>query len=118
MLSEVLKEWGYKVCVARNGREGLDVVNRRSIDGILLDMQMPVMDGRTMLDELRWLGHQMPVLMMSGGSDERALRQLLQEGAQGFFLKPFHLTSLKQICVQIFQREGMREQTAAHSHVA
>ena len=118
MLSEVLKEWGYEACVARNGREGLDVVNRRSIDGILLDMQMPVMDGRTMLDELRWLGHQMPVLMMSGGSDERALRQLLQEGAQGFFLKPFHLTSLKQICVQIFQREGMREQTAAHSHVA
>jgi two-component system, response regulator, stage 0 sporulation protein F len=118
MLTEVLQEWGYNVCVAGNGREGLDVVNGRPIDGILLDMQMPVMDGRTMLDELRWRGHQMPVLMMSGGSDERALRQLLQEGAQGFFLKPFHLSSLQQACGQIFQQPDVKEQLATHSHVA
>ncbi len=51
-----------------------------------------------MLDELRWSGHQMPVLMMSGESDERVLRQLAQEGAQGFFLKPNHLPSLQEAC--------------------
>lgn len=96
MLGAVLQEWGYDALMATNGREGMDIVSRRSVNGILLDMHMPIMDGRTMLDELRWSGHQMPVLMMSGGSDERVLRQLLQEGAQGFFLKPFHLTSLKQ----------------------
>lgn len=104
LLSQALEEWGYKVLVARNGWEGLAVASRQTVDGILLDMDMPVMDGRTMLDELRWLGHQMPVLMMSGASDERALRQLLQEGAQGFFVKPFHLKSLKEACRRILQK--------------
>ncbi len=104
LLSQALKEWGYKVLVARNGWEGLAVASRQTVDGILLDMDMPIMDGRTMLDELRWLGHQMPVMMMSGASDERALRQLLQEGAQGFFVKPFHLKSLKEACRRILQK--------------
>jgi CheY-like chemotaxis protein/CBS domain-containing protein len=118
LLGEALREWGYEVLVARNGREGLDIVGGRRVDGILLDMHMPIMDGRTMLDELRWLGHQMPVLMMSGGSDERALRQLLQEGAQGFFLKPFHLASLNQTCRQVFKLNEVEEQASSHFHVA
>jgi len=118
MLGEALREWGYEVLVARNGREGLDVVGHRPVDGILVDMQMPIMDGRTMLDELRWLGYQMPVLMMSGGSDERALRQLLQEGAQGFFVKPFHLTSLKQACRKVFKKVEVEEKASSHFHVA
>ncbi|GJL60733.1 MAG: hypothetical protein NPIRA03_35900 [Nitrospirales bacterium] len=104
LLSQALKEWGYEVLVAKNGWEGLVVVSRQTVDAILLDMDMPIMDGRTMLDELRWLGHQIPVLMMSGASDERALRQLLQEGAQGFFVKPFHLKSLKEACRRILQK--------------
>ena len=99
--------------MARNGREGLDVVANHAIDGILLDMHMPVMDGRTMLDELRWLGYQMPVLVMSGGLDLPALRQLLNEGAQGFFLKPLNLKSLKQSCQQIF---GMDESSTLSLH--
>lgn len=113
MLGEVLQEWGYDVLIARNGREGLDIVSRHSVNGILLDMHMPMMDGRTMLDELRWSGHQMPVLMMSGGSEERALRQLLQEGAQGFFLKPIHLTSLKQACQQVFKMDKVEKQASS-----
>lgn len=113
-LNTVLEDWGYHVCVARNGREGLDMVVNHTVDGILLDMHMPVMNGRTMLDELRWLGYQMPVLAMSGGLDLPALRQLLREGAQGFFLKPFNLQSLKQSFRQIFEKEGS---SSFHNHL-
>jgi FixJ family two-component response regulator len=60
----------------------------------------------------------MPVLMMSGGSDERVLRQLLQEGAQGFFMKPFHLSSLQQACQQIFKTNAVEEQTSRQTQVA
>ena len=114
LLSQALKEWGYKVLVARNGWEGLTVASRQTVDGILLDMDMPIMDGRTMLDELRWLGHQMPVLMMSGASDERALRQLLQEGAQGFFVKPVHLKSLKEACRRILEKNDAQSSSRYH----
>lgn len=114
LLSQALEEWGYKVLVVRNGWEGLAVASRQTVDGILLDMDMPIMDGRTMLDELRWLGHQMPVLMMSGASDERALRQLLQEGAQGFFVKPFHLKSLKEACRRILPKNEAPSSSRYH----
>lgn len=106
LLKTVLKDWGYHVYVAGNGREGLDVVMNHRIDGILLDMHMPVMNGRTMLDELRWLEYQIPVLAMSDALDLPALRQLLSEGAQGFFLKPCNLQSLKQSCQQVFDKEA------------
>ena len=102
MLEAAFRTWGYEVLVARNGQEGLGIVETQSVDGILLDMNMPIMDGRTMLDELRWKGYQLPVWMMSGGTDRQALRQLLHEGAQGFFIKPFQLKSLQQFCAQIF----------------
>ena len=102
MLEAAFIQWGYEVLVARNGQEGLDVVATQSVNGILLDIHMPIMDGRTMLDELRWMGYQLPVWVMSGGTDRQALRQLLNEGAQGFFIKPFQLQSLQQSCAQIF----------------
>ena len=102
MLEAAFIQWGYEVLVARNGQEGLDVVATQSVNGILLDIHMPIMYGRTMLDELRWMGYQLPVWVMSGGTDRQALRQLLNEGAQGFFIKPFQLQSLQQSCAKIF----------------
>lgn len=118
LLDQALQEWGYEVLTARNGREGLDLLGGRCVDGILLDLHMPIMDGRTMLDELRWLGYQMPVLMMSGGVEEQLLRRMLQEGAQGFFLKPFHLATVQQACHKIFQNDEVKVEASSRFHVA
>lgn len=105
MVGEALKEWGYEVRLAGNGREGLTAIGSNPPDGILLDLDMPVMNGRTMLDELRWLGYRMPVVMISGGGDYKDLRQFLKEGAQGFLLKPFPLSKLKQVCERFFKAD-------------
>lgn len=69
--------------------------------------RLPVMNGQTMLDELRWLGYQIPVLPRSGELDLPALRNLMNEGAQGHFSKPFNLPSLKQSSHQIFKKDRM-----------
>jgi DNA-binding NtrC family response regulator len=102
MLKAALQEWGYDVVTAGNGWEALMVVGRHSVGGMLVDMDMPIMDGRTMLNELRWLGYQIPVLIMSEKLDERIHRQIMMEGAQGFFSKPPHLPSLQLTCSQVF----------------
>lgn len=113
-LKEALGEWGYDVVAARNGWEALVLAGRRPVDGMLVDMDMPIMDGRTMLSELRWLGHQMPVLIMSNESDEQVHPQLLMEGAQGFVLKPPHLQSLQQTCRQVFAKYGVEKSAASY----
>ncbi len=112
LLKEALQEWGYDVVTAGNGWEALIVVGRHSVSGILVDMDMPIMDGRTMLNELRWLGYQIPVLIMSEKSNERTRHQVLMEGAQGFFSKPPHLPSLQQTCSQIFRKYGWKRMMA------
>ncbi len=102
LLLDALGTWGYDVFLAKNGQEGLDVLTKQAVDGILLDINMPVMSGQTMLDELRWLGYQTPVIVMSGGLDVSTLRQLVKEGAQAFAIKPFSLPSLRKICTRVF----------------
>ncbi|HNP60977.1 MAG TPA: response regulator, partial [Nitrospirales bacterium] len=114
MLKEALGEWGYEIVTARNGWEALVLAGRRPVDGMLVDMNMPIMDGRTMLSELRWLGYRMPVLMMLGESDERIQSQLLMEGAQDFILKPPHLPSLQQTCRQVFSKYAVEEYATSY----
>ena len=104
LLEEVLKVWGFDVVTAPDGREGLNVLEHTPVDGILLDLDMPVMDGHTMLDEIRWRGYHMPVIVMSGGPDEQGLRNLLYEGAQEFLLKPFDFPHLEYTCKRTFSK--------------
>ena len=62
--------------LCRCGKEwmgDLVLAGRRPVDGMLVDMDMPIMDGRTMLRELRWLGYQIPVLMMSNELDGQVI---------------------------------------------
>ena len=114
MLLDALGTWGYEVFLAKNGQEGLHMLTMHVVDGILLDMNMPVMSGQTMLDELRWLGYQTPVVVMSGGLDVPALRQLVKEGAQGFAIKPFSLSSLRKICTRVFDSTANDAHSDAH----
>ncbi len=102
MLHDALDLWGFDVFLANDGREGLKILDNHKVDGILLDLDMPEMDGLTMLDELRWLGFRMPVVMMSGARKGPSRSQLLKEGAQGFMRKPFTLSFLRDVCKTIF----------------
>ena len=107
LLHDALDFWGFDVFLAKNGREGLEVLAIHKVDGILLDMDMPVMDGLTMLDELRRLKYPMPVVIMSGALKESDPRQPVNEGAQGFMSKPFSLSFLRDVCATIFENQGV-----------
>ena len=102
LIEEVLKVWGFDVVTAPNGRDGLNELKHTSVDGILLDLDMPIMDGHTMLDELRWRGYHMPVIVMSGSTDIQELRHLLDEGVQEFLVKPFDFPHLEKTCQETF----------------
>jgi len=110
-VEEALGVIGFEVVTSHNGREGLEVLEHSTVDGVLLDVDTPIMDGRTMLDELRWKGHGMPVIVLSGGSDEPTLRSFLQEGAQDFLVKPLSLKSLEKICKRNFKNIHVSSQS-------
>ena len=90
-----LEAEGYTVREAGNAAEGLASVDEEAPDLILLDVQMPQVDGWEMLRQVqeRHGAGVIPVVMFSGRTDEGA-DQATERGAQGFVGKPFDAEQL------------------------
>lgn len=84
-----LKNQGYQVWKAANGKEGLEVVAAQEIHLAILDIMMPVMDGVTMLMKLREQNKEFPVIMLSAKSEEVDKIMGLNMGADDYVTKPF-----------------------------
>ena len=87
----VLERSGFQTMDASNGKEGLERFRKcqGQIAAVLLDVTMPHMDGLEMLRELRRLGPEVPVLVMSGYSDAEVTSRFDGTGTSGFIQKPF-----------------------------
>jgi CheY-like chemotaxis protein len=67
LVGEVLAERGYQTRVATNGQQGLDVLEKDGIDLVLVDLMMPVLDGREMSERMRSDARyeKIPIVMMT-----------------------------------------------------
>jgi two-component system alkaline phosphatase synthesis response regulator PhoP len=105
-LKDRLEAMGYTVLVAHDGRTGLALMaleaKHAPIRGVLLDVEMPIMDGMEVLRELRSQHETVPVIMMSASADHAVLRQAVRMGAMNYFLKPFDGNHFRRLCEQIF----------------
>ena len=66
MCKMVLEDFGYKVLTASNGREGLEVFASNAIDVVILDYQMPEMNGELVAAEMKRTKPRVPIVMLSG----------------------------------------------------
>jgi PAS domain S-box-containing protein len=90
----VLEETGLEVTEAENGQRALDAVSRQVFDLILMDMQMPVMDGATATREMRRLGHRMPILALTANAMKGFESGLQDIGFDGVHTKPLDIDRL------------------------
>lgn len=92
MLASLLtKKLGYKTAMAENGRQVLKRVrgsNFGDISAVLLDLEMPEMDGMAALKELRKLRPDLPVLILTARDDTAVAVEAIREGASDFIVKP------------------------------
>ncbi len=99
VFSNFLSRSGCRLVMADNGRQALEKARQQIPDLILLDMQMPVMNGREALLELKKdpaLQH-IPVVIVSGDALRDAIDEILQAGADDYLLKPVQYKSLYTI---------------------
>ncbi len=95
----VLKRMGFDVCSAPNGLEGLKRVQREAPDLLILDLSMPVMDGRAMLKKLKennGSAH-LPVVIASVEESEETLKEMDQLGTSAYLKKPIDLDNLHAV---------------------
>lgn len=92
ILSTVLgKKLGYEVIATANGKEAferLEASNVGDINAVLLDIDMPVMDGFATLKAIRTHRPDLPVLMLTGSDDTELAVRAIKEGASDFVVKP------------------------------
>jgi DNA-binding response OmpR family regulator len=97
MLSQYLKLEGYDVLEAESGEQALSYARDSASDLILLDIEMPGIDGLETLRRLRREAPAAVVVMVSGINDEQRAVRSLEEGARDYIRKPFELQHLREI---------------------
>lgn len=101
-LRDRLMKLGFEVTTASNGIEGLDLLRKESINGILLDLEMPVMDGLTMLNRLRHISPTTPVIAMSADPTRSTMIKAIEGGARDYLFKPISGDILRHKCLRLF----------------
>jgi PAS domain S-box-containing protein len=92
----VLEGAGFSVLVAADGHEALAILTARrpGIQALVLDLTMPRMDGLDVLRQMAQRGIRLPVLLMSGYSEQEASSRVAGLGVRGFMQKPFRPVDL------------------------
>jgi DNA-binding response OmpR family regulator len=96
LLERRLGQVGFEAVNAEGGRQALEILNRESVDAVLLDVQMPEMDGFAVLRAIRAnaLWRSLPVLMLSADGAQDTVTQCYQLGADDYLVKPYHTPDL------------------------
>lgn len=111
MLVRSLQRQGYTVSVAADGRQALERVRAEPFDLILLDVQLPEMNGYEVLQRLKDdsdLRH-IPVLMISALDDMESIILCIQAGAEDYLPKPFHSVLLKARIDACLEKKRLRD---------
>ena len=111
MLARRLLRQGYEVTVAKNGEEALALASRRKFDLVLLDLIMPGLDGRQVLEQFKTnesLRH-IPVLMISALDDMEGIIGCISMGAEDYIAKPFNAVFLRARIGAALEKKRLRD---------
>ncbi len=110
MLSLILKTKGYEVVTAENGIEALQKLGLEEINLILIDMNMPYMDGIEFTKQVRANQQfcEIPIIMITTEADEEERKRAYDAGVDDYLIKPTNATeiseSMKKIMKKIFSK--------------
>ncbi|APE33137.1 DNA-binding response regulator [Nocardia mangyaensis] len=85
---------GFRVLVARDGAAALRAVAEQAPDAVVLDMNMPVLDGAGVVTALRAMGNDVPICVLSARASVDDRIAGLESGADDYLVKPFELAEL------------------------
>ena len=107
VVSELLDKVGVEVAVARNGREAVELASGESFDLVLMDMQMPVMDGLSATREIRKgpASDRLPILAMTANVMAGDREKCYEAGMNDHIGKPIKPAELYEILIRWFRKD-------------
>ncbi len=106
LAKEILGVHGIEVITAADGLEGLELYRKHQerIDGVVLDMIMPKMDGKEVFLELKEMDDSVNVMLISGYSNDGEIKKLTEENNLLFLRKPFKIDEMVRNVQQLINR--------------
>ena len=112
LISVVLRRAGAEVSSAENGQQAVELVNGGSFDLVLMDMQMPVMDGYTATKRLRDAGQTVPIIALTANAMKGDEQKCLSTGCSGYLTKPIDSKKLVEKTLE-WLTKGRRAKAAS-----
>ncbi len=112
LLSRGVEQMGHKVAFAENGRQALEMIQPNAYDLILLDVEMPELDGYQVLEKLRGDIHlrDVPVIMTSSLDEIDSVVKCIELGAEDYLHKPVNPVLLKARINASLEKKKLRDQ--------
>jgi len=103
MVSFTMKEAGFEVIEGTNGEDALAHIQGKSVNLVITDLNMPVMDGMTLIRQLRAKAEFKftPILMLTTESQDAKKQEGRAAGATGWIVKPFNPEQLLQVVAKV-----------------
>jgi len=112
LLGRALEQLGHAVTFAENGREALEALRKRPVDLVLLDIEMPEMDGYQVLETLAGDPRlrDVPVVMMSSVEEVDSVARCIEMGAEDYLFKPVNPVLLRARVGASLEKKRLRDQ--------
>ena len=102
--SEFFRRQGYQIRTAGNGAEAMEIIKKEKVDCCFTDINMPVMDGLDLAENIRLHDNTMPVIVMTGYPSLENTIQTIKNGVVDFLIKPVNLKQM-ELCMQRVLRQ-------------
>lgn len=94
ILQKIVKDWKVQLDFASNGEEAVAMIEANNYDLVLMDLQMPVMDGRKATIEVRKFNQHVPIIALTASTDISLKIELMAIGMNDYLTKPFNPNEL------------------------
>lgn len=95
---QFLKEWGTtNITTVINGQEALDTLNKKDFDLILMDLQMPIMDGYSATENIRRTNKSIPIIALTAEAMSDVKEKIIRSGMSDYVSKPFNPDELYRV---------------------
>ena len=112
-----LEDKGYEVETASNGADAVDLVQEIPVDTVLLDEQMPGMQGLDVLKKIKKVRPEVPVVLVTKSEAENLMERALGSQISDYLTKPVNPSQILLTCKRLLERTQLRQETLSQEYL-